>query len=142
MSEGSKETRYIFKVVPHKKQRYETLGDWIPGKPARMVASKLNNPDYEFLVLFHEMIEHELCKKHGIKDSAVVAFDKKFEEERKMGLHSPAAEPGASQHAPYRREHLFATRLERMMAKTLGVNWKKYTNAVMVVSKSSKKKRH
>lgn len=129
-----KETRYVFKVVPHHKQRYETLGDWIPGKPARMVASRLNNPDFEFLVLFHELIEHELCKKRGIKDSVVVAFDKRFERERNRGLHSPSSEPGASHTAPYRREHSFAMRLERLMAKELGVNWKKYNNAVIGLS--------
>jgi hypothetical protein len=127
----AKETRYVLKVIPHHKQRYETLGDWIPGKPARMMVSKLSNPDYEFLVLFHEFVEHELCKKRGIRDSVVVAFDKKFEKERAQGLHSKSAEPGASANAPYRREHLFATRLEKLMAKELGVSWNKYNRAAM-----------
>jgi len=134
---AAKETRYVFKVVPHRKQRYETIGDWIPGRPARMIVSRLRNSDYEFLVLLHEMVEHELCKKHGISDSVVVAFDKKFEAERKRGLHSPSAEPGASPNSPYRKEHLAATRIERRMARELGVDWKKYTAALLKVSSRS-----
>ncbi|MDE1855567.1 MAG: hypothetical protein KGH57_04620 [Candidatus Micrarchaeota archaeon] len=135
---ATKETRYVFKVVPHHKQRYETIGDWIPGRPAHVVASRLRNPDYEFLVLLHEMVEHELCKKHGISDSVVVAFDKRFEEERRQGLHSVSAEPGASQRAPYRKEHAAATRIERLAAKQLGVNWKRYTAALVKLSSNSR----
>ncbi len=135
---AAKETRYVFKVVPHHKQRYETIGDWIPGRPARVVASRLKNRDYEFLILLHEMVEHELCKKHGISDRVVVAFDKRFERERKLGLHSASAEPGASPRAPYRREHAAATRIERLMAKDLGVNWERYTKALIALSSNTR----
>ncbi len=133
---AEREIRYVFKVVPHRKQRYETIGDWIPGRPAHVVASRLNNSDYEFLVLLHEMVEQELCKKRGISDSVVVAFDKKFERERARGLHSPYAEPGGSRKAPYRREHAFATKIERMMAKEMGIGWKRYVRAVAKIMAS------
>ena len=134
----AKETRYILKVVPHKKQRYETPGDWIPGRPARMIASRLNNADFEFLVLFHELIEHELCKKRGIKDREVVAFDKIFEKNREKGLNGHSEEPGDDPRSPYRREHKFALKLERLMAKQLGVNWKEYNTTLF----SIRKKKH
>jgi len=126
----AKEVKYIFKVVPHAKQRYETLGDWIPGRPAQLIASKLNNADYEFLIMLHELVEHELCKKKGINDREIVAFDKKFERERMMGMHSATAEPGDNPHSPYRREHRFATRIERLVAKQMGIKWKTYERQI------------
>jgi hypothetical protein len=129
-----REIRYILEVINPRKQRYETHGDWIPGEPARIVSSRFGNEYYEFLLLFHELIEYELCKKRKITDKEIVAFDKKFERERKKGLHRADAEPGNSQKAPYRYEHRFALKLERMMAKQLGVDWKEYSKKVMVYS--------
>jgi hypothetical protein len=125
----AREIRYILEVINPRKHRYETHGDWIPGKPARIVSSNFGNEDYEFLLLFHELIECELCRKRKITDREIVAFDKKFERERKKGLHPANAEPGNSRKAPYRYEHRFATKLERMMAKQLGVDWAEYTKS-------------
>jgi hypothetical protein len=139
------DAKYVLEVVPQEKQRYDTPGDWIPGKPARIVSSKMEKEDYEFLILLHELIECHLCKKKGITDEAVVEFDKKFEEDRKEGKHSAMEEPGNSPQAPYRDEHVFATKLEREMAKKLGVDWRKYSEAVHGVTEEEAReegKRH
>lgn len=113
----------------HKDQRYETIGDyWIDSSNIDQIrVSLLGNDDYEFLVAVHELIEMYLCKKRGIKDEDITAFDIKFEKKRKKGNTD---EPGDDSKAPYRKEHFFATNIERMIASELGVDWNKYADAV------------
>ena len=137
----SRDMRPLFAVsqVPHKKQRYETVGDWIPGKPAQIRVSKMKDHRYVFLVALHEMIEYELCKMHGITDREVVAFDVNFEAERRMNIHSIDAEPGDHPKAPYRNEHEFATMIEMMVAKKLGVSWSDYGKTVLSLGPKPRK---
>ena len=136
-----KDAKPIFSIsqVPHRKQRYETVGDWIPGKPAQIRVSKMKDQRYVFLVALHEMIEYELCRMHGIKDSEVVAFDVNFEAERRMNLHPVDAEPGDHPKAPYRSEHEFATMNEMMVAQKLGVSWSDYEKTVLSLGPRPKK---
>lgn len=91
----------------------------------------MNDERYVFLVALHEMIEYELCKMHGISDREVVRFDVNFEAERMSNLHPIDAEPGDHPKAPYRSEHEFATMIEMMVAKKLGVSWSTYTKEVL-----------
>ena len=126
--------RFIVSEVPHRTQRYETVGDWIPGKPVAVRVSKMKDERYVFLVALHELIECELCRMKGISDGRVVEFDKKFERERSMGLHEKWEEPGDDSRAPYRREHQFATMVERMVAQKLAVRWPDYEKTVTALS--------
>lgn len=130
---------FMISQVPHRKQRYETVGDWIPGRPAQIRVSKMKDQRYVFLVALHEMIEYELCKMHGITDREVVAFDVNFEAERRMNLHSIDAEPGNHPKAPYRNEHEFATMIEMMVAHKLGVSWSDYEKTVLLLGPRPKK---
>ncbi len=136
-----KDARPLFTIsqVPHKKQRYETVGDWIPGKPAQIRVSRMKDQRYVFLVALHEMIEYELCKMHGITDREVVAFDVNFEAERRQNLHPLEAEPGDHPKAPYRNEHEFATMIEMMVAQKLGVSWSDYEKSVLSLGPTPKK---
>jgi hypothetical protein len=130
-----RDAKPIFTVsqVPHKKQRYETVGDWIPGTPAEIRVSRMKDQRYAFLVALHEIIECELCKMHGITDKEVVAFDVNFEAERGMNLHPIDAEPGNHPKAPYKDEHEFATMVEMMVAKKMGVSWSDYEKTVLAL---------
>jgi hypothetical protein len=136
-----KNSRTLFTIsqVPHRKQRYETVGDWIPGKPAEIRVSKMKDQRYVFLVALHEMIEYELCRMNGISDSEVVDFDVAFEAERRLNLHPIDAEPGDHPKAPYRNEHEFATMVEMMVAKKLGVSWSDYEKNVLSLGPKPKK---
>jgi hypothetical protein len=122
---------FVISQVPHSKQRYETVGDWIPGAPAEIRVSRMKDERYVFLVALHELVEYELCKKNGISDNEVVAFDEAFEAERRMNLHPVEAEPGNDPRAPYRGEHDFATMIEMMVAQKLGVKWSAYEKALL-----------
>ncbi len=134
---------FTISQLPHRKQRYETVGDWIPGKasgkPAQIRVSKMRDQRYVFLVALHEMIEYELCKMHGITDDEVVAFDVNFEVERKQNLHPVDAEPGDHPKAPYRSEHEFATSIEMMVAQKLGVSWSDYEKTILSLGPRPKK---
>ena len=118
----------IIKTVPHRHQRYETVGDYFTiGELDTILVSKMGNPDYEFLVAIHELTEMYLCQKRGISESSITAFDIKFEKARKPGNLD---EPGDDPKAPYRDEHCIATAVERLVCGVLGVSWKEYEKAV------------
>ncbi len=134
VSRRHRKVDFVISQVPHRKQRYETVGDWIPGKPAEIRVSKMKDQRYVFLVALHEMIEYELCKMNGISDRQVVAFDVNFEAERRRNLHPLEAEPGNDPKAPYRGEHDFATMVEMMVAQKLGVKWSAYEKALLALA--------
>lgn len=125
----------IIQAVPHHTQKYDTCGDWRSGQAYGMPVeyirvSKLDNPDYEFLVALHELIEWYLCRRAGVSQAKVDAFDLKFEAERRAGKHGPDAEPGDDARAPYHWMHQVASLYEQRMAAVLGVDWKKYEAAI------------
>jgi hypothetical protein len=58
-----------------------------------------------------------LCLDRGVSFKAIDRFDMKFK---------GAGEPGDDPKAPYHREHRFATRIERLLARELRVDWATY----------------
>jgi hypothetical protein len=120
-------------TIDHKDQRYPTVGDWqskeVAGKPEiSVLVSNLGYEDYNFLIAIHELIEAYLCWKRGITDEEVTRFDKRFEELRKD--KEVDGEPGDDPYAPYKREHFFATNIERQLAHELGVDWGRYEERI------------
>ena len=45
-------------------------------------------------------------------------------------LQATTAEPGNNPKAPYHQEHMFASKVERMLANELGVRWNAYDREV------------
>lgn len=121
------------RTIPHEEHRYPTVGDYWDGHLGTKIirVSEMCNEDYELLVAVHELIEQHLCKKRGIKEPDITAFDVKFEKERDEGKHPADAEPGFDPKAPYVKEHTFATKIEKLLAKELGVDWDTYDKTVM-----------
>lgn len=117
------------KTIPHDQQRYETVGDWwfTPTGDIEIRVSDMGNPQYEFLVAYHEQCEVMMCINEGITVEEVDAFDIEFEKNR---AEDNADEPGDDPKAPYRKQHFAATTLERQMAANLGVDWKLYEEAI------------
>ena len=62
-----------------------------------------------------------LTRYRGISEETIGDFDMAFEKKREAGL--VRGEPGDAPDAPYRREHFFATNVERLLAAELGVDW-------------------
>lgn len=108
------------------------MGDWRrdPDGTLRINVSEEIGDKYALLVAIHELVEVLLCEERGITCELVDAFDKKFEEYRHPDDDS---EPGDDPQAPYRREHLFATGIEKLMAAEMNVNWKVYDEAILAL---------
>ena len=118
-------------LLPYSSMRYPTAGDYWKDKSGtwQFRIANFHNPHYECLVLVHELIECFLCDFAGIREEDITAFDVRFEQEREMGLHGPDDEPGHDPKSPYRKYHVFAEKVERMVAKVLRVRWGFYSKA-------------
>jgi hypothetical protein len=92
-----------------------------------VTVSKMSDQRYEFLVGMHEAIEAYLAVHAGISPAAVDKFDEAYEAGRKKGDDS---EPGDDPRAPYRKQHVFAENIERLLATELGVDWSAYDKEV------------
>ena len=116
-------------TIPHKEQRYDTVGDWQFTEAGDLTITVSAMPDwrYEALVAFHEFAEALLCQARGITAEQVDAFDKAF---IPPAGWSAFLEPGDDPAAPYRKEHFFATTVERMLAAEFGFDWHTYDEAV------------
>jgi hypothetical protein len=125
--------KILIETIPHAEHRYETVGDWQFEASGDLIVrvSDMGNAEYESLVAIHEIVEALLCKKRGISEKEVTAFDEQFEIARKQfpDLFGDN-EPGDHPKAPYNAEHAFATRLEHSLSLELGVDWQEYTKAV------------
>ena len=106
------------KTIPHQDQRYDTCGDWlIDGDNITILVSDLGDWRLEYLVADHELREALLCRHRGISPKVVDDFDTSWKSE---------GEPGDDPQAPYKREHFFATSIERLTAAELDVDWAEY----------------
>ena len=121
------------KTIPHHFQQYDTVGNYwrdVNGCGAELLeirVSHMRDRRHEFLVALHELIEAFLCDWRRISFAKITRFDIEYEGQRRKG---EPTEPGASTRAPYRREHQFAERVERIVARELEVDWPQYNRAV------------
>lgn len=127
--------RTTVEVIPHRAQRYETVGDYLTDAYGctHFKISRLGDTDYEFLVSIHEQIESYLANKHGISEQDIDAFDMEYERQREPGDQS---EPGDDPRCPVYREHQFATQIEKLLAAELGVDWDDYDAVVVGLTES------
>jgi translation initiation factor 1 (eIF-1/SUI1) len=84
----------------------------------------------------HELVEYFLVRKRGIKIKDIDKFDIEYEKARSENKKfAPCGckikeGPGKDIHAPYYREHQFATKVEKMFIKKLGYSWKEYNKEI------------
>ncbi len=117
-----------FGTIPHGEQRYPTAGDWLWEKDHLTVfVSETGNDDYNLLLMVHELVEAYLCKKNGVDEKAVTAFDMEFEKNRPEWDEE---EPGNDPDAPYHHEHMLASDIENYLAAVMQVDWRAYEKAV------------
>jgi len=110
--------KILIEMIEHKKQRYNTPGDYYKkGKNWEFKISKLDDDDFEFLCLIHELVEWHLTQRRGIKEEDITKFD----------IENPKLkDPGLSKEAPYHDEHMFSIKMEKAIAKKMGIKWRKY----------------
>lgn len=132
MKKLTKNIHVEMQPIPMNLQRYKDIGDWVIDDGKEQVTfncfvGDMENTDYNFLVLIHELIEAYLCYRRGITDEEVTRWDKE---------HLDSDEAGALKGAPYHKEHTFATKVEAMLSDELGVVWPKYED---IIEKTLKK---
>jgi hypothetical protein len=112
-------------IIDHKKQRYDTVGDWYydANGTLHIHVSKLADGRHEHLVAIHELVEALLCEEAGVDEEDVTAFDLVYEANRKAG---DTSEPGDSVAAPYYKQHQIATGMEKILAAQMHVDWNSY----------------
>jgi len=120
------------KVIDHSEQRYETCGDWqFTNDGLLITVSRLGNFRQEMCVAVHELCEVLMCMHNGISQHDVDKFDIEYEENRKEG---DTSEPGDSPLAPYNRQHIVATVIERTLAHELDIDWMEYEETINKLS--------
>jgi hypothetical protein len=120
----------IIETIPHLNQRYSTCGDWFRDKDGTLhikVSQEVGQKE-AMLIALHELVEVLLCEDRGVTQEQVDAFDMQFEKNREPGNED---EPGDSPFAPYKKEHFFATNIERLMAAEYGIDWNEYDEKIM-----------
>jgi len=100
------------------KQRYNTTGDYykVDGKDIITVLDTKVDI-YNKLVAIHELIELICTEYHGIKEEDIVKFDMD---------HPECKEPGEHPDSPYRKDHLFAEIVERLLCNYLDIDYNIY----------------
>ena len=138
-----KKQKIKIEVVPLKKQRYETLGDYFydANKVLNFKITDTGNPLFNKLILIHELIEQTLTEAKGIKESTILKHDLEFEKLVKDGVVDKDSEPGEHKNSPYRREHLLAEVVERLLLNHLNqFTFKEYNDQILKVFKNANNK--
>jgi hypothetical protein len=117
------------RTLPHAKQRYDTIGDYEEVDNGRAVAFRISAmPDWrsEAAVLIHELVEYLLVKRARIKLEDIDFFDIDFESRRGIDFMDTGQEAGDDPAAPYFKQHQFATIIERLFVRELGLTWQEH----------------
>jgi hypothetical protein len=108
-------------VIPHEEQRYDTVGDWQwQGDGLVVTVSDLGDHRFNLLVAAHEATEALLSRRDGVTEQEVDAWDL---------AHPDAEEPGEVDGCPYFNQHAEASRVERVLADVMRVDWAEYEQA-------------
>lgn len=111
--------KFEAKSVDPSLMRYVTTGDWekVGDHVIMPVVDYGMQDDNAFLVALHELVESFLCLKHGVSEEIVTKFDVE---------HPELDEPGDSPNAPYHKQHMIATQVERIVCEAMGLDWNKH----------------
>jgi hypothetical protein len=123
-----------FKVIPHKKQRYDTVGDYFLKKGRRFFRlSRMPDKPHPITVFLHEMIEFFLCRVLGISMKEIDRFDMEYELAHSgpvCPIQAPCGrrwyeEPGDNPHATTINS-CYSDSLRAIDCEALGVKWSEY----------------
>ncbi len=122
IEDGTGKTQCLARTIPHEYQVYDTIGNWAYTDEGLLVIfiSDLGNDIYEQFIFVHEYIEAMLCKLRGITCEQVDEWD--------IHTFKGDGEPGDDPLCPYHKEHVFASKVERMVADEMGVDWHSYND--------------
>lgn len=122
--------KFKIETIPHKSQRYETVGDYQlqPDGYWYISVSDTGDKKMNFLIQLHEFIELNLTQFNNISEQSIMEFDLYYEKKRSLGLVKQDSEPGF--YGPYKKQHTIATSIEMLMAAELGIDWIEYEEKI------------
>lgn len=112
--------RIIVKVIDPANQRFGEVGDWFHDKEEDTVTvyvSRMVDWRSELAVAIHEVFESISCIAADIDQTDVDAFDKQFH------LENDDGEPGDEKDAPYFKQHVGSTFIEKETIAQSGLAW-------------------
>jgi|SRR5215469_7158573 len=128
--------KIIIETIPHLKQRYNTIGDWKwEGDTLHVYVSDMGDPITfdsrfsEMAVGIHEAVEALYCRFDGVSDKDVDSFD--MDEKIQAEITELDIEPGDHPSAPYKKQHLFATAIEKMLCVAFHIPWFEYEERII-----------
>jgi len=115
--------KIVITVIPESEMAYRTAGNWqvLPDGDIAVQIVEAGDERYAFLLAMHETIEAFLCKRGGVTTEDVDRYD---------FAHQDDDDPGLSPAAPYHDQHMVAFAVEILLAKALGVDWRRYNVAL------------
>lgn len=100
-------------VIPHDKQRYNTVGDWFfepTGDQSLLIrVSETGNWKWNMCIAVHELVEAIMCTANNVTQEQVDVFDKDWKPN--YGFQEPGDDPKA----PYYGEHQTAMYIEHQL---------------------------
>jgi hypothetical protein len=134
------QTVAILRTIPEQWHQYDTAGDWsICGNVILCFVTDRFSDESALAILLHELVEAMLCKKAGISEGQICDFDQKYEAERQQGKHKEEDEPGDSEDAPYRLQHMAATHVERAVCHAINLSWLEHSQSVILSAEDRQK---
>lgn len=112
-----------YKTISRKEMRFRDAGDWWDSKNSWKIRVPRLGIDYEFMIFIHEAIERYFIMKNGYSVSYIDNWIKD-------NLRDSYKKGAMTKGAPQRSSHIIATRIEKMLCKSLGIKWKKYSKDV------------
>lgn len=115
-------------VIPHVRQRYNTIGDWYWDEVRMRLCiriSSLDNWKYEALIGIHELVEVVFCRHFGVTEKQVDDWDMS---------HIESDDPGSILGCPYYYQHKSALIVEKIVAHIMNIDWDVYEGEIERVS--------
>lgn len=125
--------KIIIKCVEPENQRYATAGDYLYDREddtLTVFVSRMSNWRSELAVALHEVFEAIHCLADEVEFKDIDRFDFQFECERDAAKHGEFDEPGDDKAAPYHRQHVAATFVEREVCAQSGLAWTQHEQNV------------
>jgi hypothetical protein len=124
--------KIIIETIPHKQQRYPTVGDyWIEDNGILQVRISEMNDKYVQAVILHELFELFSVLNKDITIESIDKFDRGFEALREEYPELIGEqEPGDMISAPYHDDHVHATIIEKHFCAHNDINWAEYEKTI------------
>lgn len=121
--------KIIIKTIEQSNQRFFECGDWFydaEDDTLTVFVSRMADWRSEIAVAVHEAVEACMCLADDIPQTEIDFFDHNF-----YKTHDDATlEAGNDKDAPYFKQHVAATFVEREVCSQTGLEWKQHEDNV------------